>query len=165
MEMAYNQSPATVLILDNRITAMTGRQENPASGFTLSGKAAPEVNIPALCKAIGIEHLRIIDPYDLAATQAALTEEMARPEPSVIITNRPCCLIKDDSRFTKGKVLEIDEDACTGCKFCLRIGCPAIEWHPGQDGKKGKASITAHLCTGCALCAEICPDVAIAVFK
>jgi len=156
MEMAYNQSPATVLILDNRITAMTGRQENPASGFTLSGSAAPEVNIPDLCKAIGIKNLRIVDPYDLVATQAALSEEMARPEPSVIITNRPCCLIKDDTRFTKGKVLAVDEDACTGCKFCLKIGCPAIEWHPGPDGKKGKASIDRHLCTGCMVCQQLC---------
>jgi len=156
MEMAYNQSPATVLILDNRITAMTGRQENPASGFTLSGSAAPEVNIPDLCRAIGIRNLRIVDPYDLVATEAALSEEMARPEPSVIITNRPCCLIKDDTRFTKGKVLAIDEDACTGCKFCLKIGCPAIEWHPGPDGRRGKASIDPHLCTGCMVCQQLC---------
>jgi indolepyruvate ferredoxin oxidoreductase alpha subunit len=156
MEMAYNQSPATVLILDNRITAMTGRQENPASGFTLSGNPAPEVNIPDLCRAIGIRNLRIVDPYDLEATQAVLSEEMARPEPSVIITNRPCCLIKDDTRFTKGKVLAIDEDACIGCKFCLKIGCPAIEWHPGPDGKKGKASIDPHLCTGCTVCQQLC---------
>jgi indolepyruvate ferredoxin oxidoreductase alpha subunit len=156
MEMAYNQSPATVLILDNRITAMTGRQENPASGFTLTGTAAPEVNIPDLCKSLGIRNIRIVDPYDLAATQVALSEEMARPEPSVVITNRPCCLIKDDTRFTKGDVLAVDEDACTGCRFCLKIGCPAIEWHPGPDGKKGKASIDRHLCTGCMVCQQLC---------
>jgi indolepyruvate ferredoxin oxidoreductase alpha subunit len=135
---------------------MTGRQENPASGFTLTGTAAPEVNIPDLCKSLGIRNIRIVDPYDLAATQVALSEEMARPEPSVVITNRPCCLIKDDTRFTKGDVLAVDEDACTGCRFCLKIGCPAIEWHPGPDGKKGKASIDRHLCTGCMVCQQLC---------
>ncbi len=161
MEMAYNQSPATVLILDNRITAMTGRQENPASGFTLSGIAAPEVNIPDLCRALGIKNLRIVDPYDLEATRSALSEEMARPEPSVIITNRPCCLIKDDCRFSKGKILAVNQEACTGCKACLRIGCPAIEWHPASEGKKGKTSIDPDLCTGCTVCQQLCKFEAI----
>jgi indolepyruvate ferredoxin oxidoreductase alpha subunit len=156
MEMAYNGAPATVIILDNRITAMTGRQENPASGFTLSGVAAPEVNIPQLCHALGIRHVRVVDPYDLKATAAALAEEMARPEPSVIITNRPCCLIKGDERFAKSALFTIDADACTGCRACLRIGCPAIEWLPEPDGKKGKASIDPLLCTGCSLCEQLC---------
>jgi indolepyruvate ferredoxin oxidoreductase alpha subunit len=156
MEMAYNRSPATVLILDNRITAMTGRQENPASGFTLAGVPAPEVNLPALCRALGIRHVSIIDPYDLEATSRILAEEMARPEPSVIITNRPCCLIKDDARFTKSTPLTIDSDTCTGCRACLRIGCPAIEWLPAPDGKKGKASIDPSLCTGCSVCQQLC---------
>ncbi|HEY5973980.1 MAG TPA: indolepyruvate ferredoxin oxidoreductase subunit alpha, partial [Geobacteraceae bacterium] len=156
MEMAYNRAPATVLILDNRITAMTGRQENPASGFTLAGEAAPEVNIPDLCRAIGIQHIRLIDPYDLEATRNVLEEEMARPEPSVLITNRPCCLIKDECRFEKGTVLAVDQEACTGCKACLRIGCPAIEWQPAPDGKKGKAYIDPLLCTGCKVCQQLC---------
>jgi indolepyruvate ferredoxin oxidoreductase, alpha subunit len=156
MELAYNRSPATVLILDNRITAMTGRQENPASGFTLAGEAAPEVNIPELCRALGIRHVRLIDPYDLEATRKALEEEMARPEPSVLVTSRPCCLIKDECRFEKGTVLAVDQEACTGCRACLRIGCPAIEWQSAPDGNKGKAYIDPSLCTGCKVCRQLC---------
>lgn len=156
MEMAYNQAPATVIILDNRITAMTGRQENPASGFTLSGVKAPEVNIADLCRALGIKHVAVMDPYDLDSATKILTEEMSRPEPSVIITNRPCCLIKDDARFSKAALLEVEQDACTGCKACLRIGCPAIEWQPEPDGKKGKAYIDPLLCTGCTVCQQLC---------
>jgi len=156
MEMAYNKAPATVIILDNRITAMTGRQENPASGFTLAGEEAPTVNIPNLVRALGIKHLVEVDPYDLPAARRVLEEEMARPEPSVIITNRPCCLIKGDCRFEKGETLAVDEEACTGCKACLAIGCPAIEWQPDASGKKGKAWIDPLLCTGCTVCQQLC---------
>jgi indolepyruvate ferredoxin oxidoreductase alpha subunit len=156
MEMAWNQAPATVLILDNRITAMTGRQENPASGFTLAGKAAPEVNLAELCRSLGIRNVVTVDPYDLIATRQVLETEMKRPEPSVIITNRPCCLIKGECRFEKGKLLAVDQDKCTGCKACLRIGCPAIEWQPAGDGKKGKSYIDPLLCTGCTVCRQLC---------
>ena len=156
MEMAWNQAPATVLILDNRITGMTGRQENPASGFTLSGEPAPEVNLADLCRALGIKNVVTVDPYDLVATRAVLEMEMQRPEPSVIITNRPCCLMKGECRFEKGKLLAVDQDKCTGCKACLRIGCPAIEWQPSGDGKHGKAYIDPLLCTGCTVCQQLC---------
>jgi len=156
MEMAYNNAPATVIILDNRITAMTGRQENPSSGYTLAGEEAPVVNIPNLVRALGIKHVVEVDPYDLPASRKALEEEMARPEPSVIITNRPCCLIKGECRFEKGKVLEVDQNSCTGCKACLAIGCPAIEWKPDASGKKGKAWIDPLLCTGCTVCQQLC---------
>jgi indolepyruvate ferredoxin oxidoreductase alpha subunit len=161
MEMAWNKAPATVVILDNRITAMTGRQENPASGYTLSGEQAEEVNIPALCTALGIKHVRTVDPYDLDATRQAIREEMERPEPSVVITNRPCVLIKGAGRFEKGKILEVDQGKCTGCKACLRIGCPAIEWKPNPDGNKGKAFIDPQLCTGCTVCQQLCKFTAI----
>jgi len=156
MEMAWNKSPATVVILDNWITAMTGRQENPASGFTLSGEQAEEVDISELCKALGIKHVRTVDPYDLDATRQAIREEMERPEPSVVITNRPCVLIKGAGRFEKGTILEVDQGKCTGCKACLRIGCPAIEWKPNPDGNKGKAFIDPQLCTGCTVCQQLC---------
>jgi indolepyruvate ferredoxin oxidoreductase alpha subunit len=156
MEMAWNQTPATVLILDNRITGMTGRQENPASGFTLSGEPAPEVNLTELCRALGIKNVVTVDPYDLVATRAVLETEMQRPEPSVIITNRPCCLMKGECRFEKGQLLAVDQEKCTGCKACLRIGCPAIEWQPNGDGKHGKAYIDPLLCTGCAVCQQLC---------
>ena len=156
MEMAWNKAPATVVILDNRITAMTGRQENPSSGFTLDGEPAPEVNIPELCKALGIKHVRTVDPYDLEATRQAVREEMDRPEPSVIITYRACVLIKGAGRFEKGPTLEIDQGKCTGCKACLRIGCPAIEWKADPSGNKGKAFIDPLLCTGCTVCQQLC---------
>lgn len=156
MEMAWNQSPATVLILDNSITAMTGRQETPGSGFTLNGDPAPKINIAELCRALGIKNVVTVDPYDLVATRAVLEAEMQRPEPSVIITNRPCCLIKGECRFEKGKILAVDQNKCTGCKACLRLGCPAIEWQPSSDGKKGKTYIDPLLCTGCTVCQQLC---------
>ncbi|MCM2263919.1 MAG: indolepyruvate ferredoxin oxidoreductase subunit alpha [Desulfuromonadales bacterium] len=156
MEMAYNRAPATVVILDNRTTAMTGRQENPASGFTLSGEAAAEIDLVALCRALGVRHVRVIDPNDLDATRKALEEEMARPEPSVIITNRPCCLLKGEHRFKPGEAMEVDQEKCTGCRACLRLGCPAIEWQPAPDGKRGKAYIDPLLCNGCTVCQQLC---------
>jgi indolepyruvate ferredoxin oxidoreductase alpha subunit len=162
MEMAWNKAPATVLILDNRITAMTGRQENPASGFTLAGEESPQVDIPALCRVLGIEHVHVLDPYDLEETERILRQEMARPEPSVVITNRPCCLIKGPARFEKGAVLEIHQGKCTGCRACLRVGCPAIEWKPNPDGERGgKAFIDPLLCTGCTVCQQLCKFAAI----
>lgn len=156
MEMAWNQIPATVVILDNRITAMTGRQENPASGYMLSGEGAPEVDIATLCRSLGIQHVRTVDPYDLEATASAIREEMNRNAPSVVITDRPCCLIKGQDRFAKGTILEVDQGKCTGCKACLRIGCPAIEWKPDPAGNRGKAFIDPQLCTGCTVCQQLC---------
>jgi len=156
MEMAYNKVPATIVILDNRITAMTGRQENPTSGFTLKGEKATQVDLAELCRVLGVQHVRTVDPNDLTATRQVMEEEMARPEPSVVITNRPCCLIKDPARFTPGHPLSIDPAACTGCKACLRLGCPAIEWLPDPDGKKGKARIDSLLCNGCTVCRQLC---------
>ncbi len=156
MEMAYNQSPATVVILDNRITAMTGRQDNPASGWTLSDGQTNAVDLVQLCTALGIRHIQVVDPLDLDQTRKALQEEMNRPEPSVIITNRPCVLVKREGVFQKGLVLSVDQDHCTGCKACLKLGCPAIEWQPALDGKKGKAFIDPLLCTGCDVCRQLC---------
>ena len=156
MEMAWNRAPATVVILDNRITAMTGRQENPASGYNLAGEPAPELNIAELCRAVGIRHVRTVDPHDLEATSLAIREEMDRPEPSVIITNRPCVLIKGGERFKPGPLLEVDQGRCTGCKACLRIGCPAIEWKPDPAGGRGKAFIDPQLCNGCTVCRQLC---------
>lgn len=165
MEMAYNQAPATVVILDNRITAMTGRQDNPASGWTLSDSQTNAVDLVQLCKAIGIKHVRVADPLNLEQTLEALREEMNRPEPSVIITNRPCVLVKREGVFQKGLVLSVDQDHCTGCKACLKIGCPAIEWQPSPDGKKGKAFIDPMLCNGCDVCRQLCKFNAIGSAK
>ncbi len=157
MDMVYNNSPATVVILDNSITAMTGRQDNPASGFTLMDDPANAINIPLLCKSLGVKNIRIVNPLDLEETRRVLAEEMERPETSVIITNKPCVLIKRDDVFQKGPVYAVDSEKCTGCRACLKIGCPAIEWRPAGDGsKKGKAYIDPLLCTGCDVCRQLC---------
>jgi len=157
MDMVYNNSPATVVILDNSITAMTGRQDNPASGFTLMDDPANAINIPLLCKSLGVKNIRIVNPLDLEETRRVLAEEMERPETSVIITNKPCVLIKRDDVFQKGPVYAVDAEKCTGCRACLKIGCPAIEWRPAVDGsKKGKAYIDPLLCTGCDVCRQLC---------
>jgi indolepyruvate ferredoxin oxidoreductase alpha subunit len=160
MDMVYNNVPATVVILDNRITAMTGRQENPASGFTLTDQPAASIDIPALCRAMGVRNVRTIDPNDLAATKDAIKEEMNRPEPSVIVTDRPCVLVKREGVFKKGPVLTVTEENCTGCRSCLKIGCPALIWK-NIDGKKGKAVIDYLLCSGCDVCRQLCKFEAI----
>jgi indolepyruvate ferredoxin oxidoreductase alpha subunit len=155
MDMVYNNSTATVVILDNRITAMTGRQDNPASGFTLMDEPAHRIDIPSLCSALGVKHIRVIDPFNLDETQKVLKEEMERPETSVIITNRPCVLIKREDVYSKGDVLKVDKECCTGCRACLRIGCPAIEWCASDEGR-GVASIDPLLCNGCDVCSQLC---------
>ena len=160
MDMVYNNVPATVVILDNRITAMTGRQENPASGFTLTDQPAFRIDIPALCRAMGVRNVRTIDPNNLAATKDAIKEEMNRPEPSVIVTDRPCVLVKREGVFKRGPVLTVTEEKCTGCRSCLKIGCPALVWK-NIDGKKGKAVIDYLLCSGCDVCRQLCKFEAI----
>jgi indolepyruvate ferredoxin oxidoreductase alpha subunit len=157
MDMVYNNAPATVIILDNSITAMTGRQDNPATGHTLMDDPAHAVNLPLLCKALGVKNIRVINPLDLEETKRVIAEEMARPETSVIITNKPCVLIKREDVFQIGTVYCTDAEKCTGCRACLKIGCPAIEWRPAGDGsKKGKAHIDPLLCTGCDVCRQMC---------
>ena len=164
MDMVYNKGAATVIILDNRITAMTGRQDNPASGHTLMQEPANSIDFPLLCQAIGVKHIRTINPLDLEECERVIREEMERPETSVIITDKPCVLIKRDGVFTPGDVLEVDSDSCTGCRACLKIGCPAIEWVPGS-GKKGKAKIDPLLCNGCEVCRQLCKFSAIGEAK
>jgi indolepyruvate ferredoxin oxidoreductase alpha subunit len=157
MDMVYNSSPATVVILDNSITAMTGRQDNPATGFTLMDNPTHPVNIPLLCKALGVQNIRVINPLDLEETRRVIAEEMERPETSVIITNKPCVLIKRDTVFQKGPAYSVNSENCTGCRACLKIGCPAIEWRPAADRtKRGKAHIDSLLCTGCDVCRQLC---------
>lgn len=156
MEMVWNQAPATVVILDNSITAMTGRQDTPASGWTLMNNAAPTIDLAQLCRTLGIRHVRTVDPLNLEETHAALVEAMAMPEPSVVITNRPCVLIKREGIYKNGPTLAVDQESCSGCKACLKVGCPAIEWRPATDGNKGKAIIDPQLCNGCSVCQQLC---------
>jgi indolepyruvate ferredoxin oxidoreductase, alpha subunit len=160
MDMVYNKVPATVVILDNRITAMTGRQDNPASGHTLSDEPTHRMDIAELCRAIGVRHVRVVNPFDLAETRKALEEEMERPEPSVIITDKPCVLVKRVGVFQRGPLYSVDPDKCTGCRACLKIGCPAIQWLP-NEGARGLSRIDQSLCTGCDVCRQLCTFSAI----
>ena len=154
MDMVYNGSTATVLILDNRITAMTGRQENPASGQTLMGTEAPAVNLEGLCRSIGVKHVQTLDPWDLAKTQETIKTEMERPETSVVISRGPCVLIKRGGKEMP-PALYVDPDKCTGCKACLKLGCPAVEWQ-ADAGKRGQAKVNRLLCVGCGICEQMC---------
>lgn len=155
MDMAYNKTAATVVILDNRITAMTGRQDNPSSGHTLAGIESPPVDLEAICRAVGVQHVRIVDPYDLALTRKVLLEEMERPEVSVVIFRRACMLDRH-GRADRAAPLFVKADTCVGCKACLKIGCPAIEWQEGTAGGKGRAQINQVLCVGCGVCKQLC---------
>ena len=147
VNIAYNGSASTVIIVDNSITGMTGHQQNPTTGKTLKGDPSAKIDLEALCRAVGIQRVRVVDPNDLKATEAAIKEELAVAEPSVIIVRRPCALLK----YVKHAApLCVDREACKSCKACMRIGCPAISM------VEGKAVIDATLCTGCGVCAQLC---------
>lgn len=147
VNIAYNSTNSTVIILDNSITGMTGHQQNPTTGKNLKGDPAAAVNLEELCKAIGIKRIRVVDPYNLAETEAAIKEELAAPEASVIISRRPCALLK----YVKHKpALKVVNDKCKGCKMCLKLGCPAI------SVRDGKAVIDHTQCVGCGICTEVC---------
>ena len=147
VNVAYNASNSTVIILDNSITGMTGHQQNPTTGKNLKGDPAAAVDLEALCHAIGIKRVRVADPYHLAEMEQAITEELAVDEPSVIISRRPCALLK----YVKHNApLKVDTEKCRSCKLCLKLGCPAISM------KNGKACIDHTQCVGCGICGEIC---------
>lgn len=147
VNIAYNSTNSTVIILDNSITGMTGHQQNPTTGKNLKGDPACAVNLEALCKALGINRVRVVDPYCLAETEKAIKEELAVAEPSVIISRRPCALLK----YVKHKPsLKVDSEKCKGCKMCMKLGCPAISI------KDGKAVIDHTQCVGCGICQEMC---------
>ena len=147
INIAYNESNSTVIILDNSITGMTGHQQNPTTGYNLKGDPCTKIDLETLCRAVGIRRVRVVDPYDLAACDAAVKEELAAAEPSVIISRRPCALLK----YVKhpGPIAS-DPDKCVGCKSCMRIGCPAISI------VDGKAQIDNTLCVGCGVCQQLC---------
>ncbi|MDD3642554.1 MAG: indolepyruvate ferredoxin oxidoreductase subunit alpha [Candidatus Krumholzibacteria bacterium] len=155
----YNRTRSTYIIVDNRITAMTGGQDHPGTARTLMGEKTHAIDLVRLVKALGVEHVRVVDPYDLEETSAALREEIERDAPSVIITNRPCML------FPK-KIAQapyaVDAAVCTACGACFRVGCPSIS-ASSETNEKGrpKAQIDASTCTGCTICAQVCPADAI----
>ena len=136
-----------MIILDNSITGMTGHQQNPTTGYNIKGDPAGKIDLEALCRAMGFNRVAVTDPYDLAQTDKVLKEELAAEEPSVIISRRPCALLK----YVKHKApLKVNTDKCVGCKSCMRIGCPAISI------KNGQASVDTTLCVGCGVCSQLC---------
>lgn len=147
VNMAYNESCGTVIIVDNSITGMTGHQQNPTTGFNLKGDPCAKIDLETLCRAVGINRVRVVDPYNLKQCEEALKEELAAKEPSVIISRRPCALLKT----VKHKApLVVDQDKCVGCKACMKIGCPAISI------VDGKAKVDATQCVGCGVCEQLC---------
>lgn len=151
-DISYNMSNSTVIILDNSITGMTGHQQNPTTGKNLRGEPAGKVDLEALCRALGFNRVRVVDPYDLKAVEEAVTEELAAKEPSIIISRRPCVMIKG---IVHKPPISVDESKCVGCKQCMSIGCPAIAV------KDKKAHIDPTLCIGCKVCSQMCKFEAI----
>ncbi|MDO4976364.1 MAG: indolepyruvate ferredoxin oxidoreductase subunit alpha [Eubacteriales bacterium] len=145
--VAYNQSNSTIIIVDNSITGMTGHQQNPTTGYNIKGDPAGKIDLEALCRAMGFNRVAIVDPYNLAECDRVVKEELAADEPSVIISRRPCALLK----YVKHNgPIHVEEDKCIGCKSCMRIGCPAI------SVKNKKAVIDNTLCVGCGVCQQMC---------
>lgn len=150
INMSYNRSKGTVIILDNRITGMTGHQDNPASGRNAKGDPAPAINIEALVRACGVNNVEVVDPFDIERLEEVIRTETAREELSVIITRRPCALI-----VKQPGIPSVITDRCKNCRLCMNVGCPAIEL------KDGRPFVAAERCVGCGLCTNVCPFDAI----
>lgn len=147
INIAYNMSNSTVIILDNSITGMTGHQQNPTTGYSIKGDPAGKINLEDLCHSVGINSVRVVDPYNLDECEKVLKEELNKNEPSVIISRRPCVLLK----YVKPKTpLKVNTDKCKGCKKCMKFGCPAISF------KDGHAKVDTTLCIGCEVCKQLC---------
>ncbi len=147
VDIAYNGSNSTVIILDNSITGMTGHQQNPTTGYNIKGDPAGKINLEALCRSIGINRVVVVDPYDLKESERVIKEELAAAEPSVIISRRPCVLLKTVKKNPSAKIVA---DKCRSCRKCMTLGCPAISF------KNGKAVIDSTLCVGCGVCEQLC---------
>ncbi|WP_041285813.1 indolepyruvate ferredoxin oxidoreductase subunit alpha [Desulfoscipio gibsoniae] len=146
LNAVYNNSDSTVIILDNRTTAMTGHQDHPATGRNLMGQEAPEVDITMLCRSLGVKRVEVVDPLDISRLQEVIKAETAAPGPSVIIARRPCALLKREVK----PAVTVDQEKCTGCKTCLKLSCPAI------SVIENKALVSADACVGCNLCVQVC---------
>ena len=147
VNIAYNATNSTVIILDNSITGMTGHQQNPTTGYNIKGDPASKIDLESLCRAVGINRVSVVDPYNLAECDEVLKRELAAEEPSVIISRRPCVLLK----YVKTKApVKVNTEKCKGCKKCMKLGCPAISIH------SMKAEIDTTLCVGCDVCKQLC---------
>ncbi len=157
IDAVVNKAPIVINILDNRITAMTGHQENPGTGRTLMGEDTHQVDLKSLCVACGVkeENVRLIDPYDLTETKEAVKAGYESTEPFVIITTSPCALIKDVIKARANMKCVIDQEKCVKCKMCMKAGCPALNF------RDGIVFIDRASCNGCGICLQICPKKAI----
>ena len=145
--IAYNMSNSTVIILDNSITGMTGHQQNPTTGYNIKGDPAGKIDLEALCRAMGFERVRVVDPYNLSECDSVIREELNVDAPSVIISRRPCALLK----YVKHKApLKVNPDKCVGCRACMQIACPSISF------RDKKAVVDATQCVGCGVCSQLC---------
>ncbi len=147
IDIVYNKGISTVVVLDNSTTGMTGHQNNPANGLTIKGDPTSAVDLEALARAVGIHRVRVVDPFDVEGTRKAIGEELEAEEPSLVISRRPCALLKS---VKPQPALRVEEAKCVGCKACLTVGCPAISF------KDGKAVIDSVQCLGCGVCAYAC---------
>jgi len=171
VDIVYNRGFTTVIILDNRTTGMTGHQPHPSSGMTISGDHTMAIDIESLCKAIGVRHVYTVNPNDIESTIKTVKQEVERPEPSVIIARSPCVLLPEMRKRKDRSLFVVIPEKCTGCRTCLKLGCPAIEWvalAPEEAKKrgykqtqKGYSRINAVLCDGCGQCAPLCKFKAI----
>ncbi len=148
-----------MLIQDNSITAMTGGQTNPGNEKTLAGAETRPVDIAGICRALGVEHVETVDPYDYEACLAALKAGLAYEGPAVIITNRPCMLFP--RKIAGDGLYEVDEELCNACQQCMKLGCPSLHHVEAMHKTRHKVEIDAETCTGCSLCAQLCKPGAI----
>ena len=149
IDIVYNQGQTTVVILDNNTTAMTGHQEHPATGRNIKGEPTPRLDLEGLCRAIGIQHIQVVDPLQLDVLTETIKTELARPEPSVIIARRPCALLVKEP--VKARYY-VDEDICNGCRLCIRLGCTGIHWKEEEK----VAQFNLDNCISCGLCPQVC---------
>ncbi|MCE5198374.1 MAG: indolepyruvate ferredoxin oxidoreductase subunit alpha [Armatimonadota bacterium] len=164
LNIVYNRGASTIVVLDNRTTAMTGHQDNPGTGRTLMGKETVETRVEDIAKGLGVKRVRVIDPYNLDETMNVLKEELDSDEPSVVVAKRPCVL---GAKIKVTRQFDVDSEACKACGACLKLGCPALEVADSEDtdSKRRKARINPVLCTGCGMCVQVCKFDAIKEIK
>jgi len=162
MDVVYNKGISTTIILDNRTTGMTGHQDHPGTGYTARLEPTHRVDYAELARALGVKHIRKIDPYNIEETMKVIKEEVERNGPSVIITeNAPCVLLRREKRKFLHAYYVVSREKCRGCRLCLDLNCPAISWVE-EDGRsagpkrKGRVEISKAGCVGCGLCVQVC---------